>query len=95
MRALLASVTSLFRLSCDAALRRIDEYVDRTLSTEELRQVEAHLNHCLHCAEQFRFEVTLVQGIRARIQRLALPPNLLRDIRSRLRAESAMPRYDA
>jgi anti-sigma factor RsiW len=72
--------------SCRDALRRLDDYVDRTLSPEELRLVEAHLKRCVRCAEQFRFEVTLIRDIRDRLQRLTVPPNLLRGIRLRLRA---------
>jgi anti-sigma factor (TIGR02949 family) len=89
------SVTSLSRVSCENALRRLDEYVDRALSPDELRQVEAHLAECLRCAEEFRFEASLIHGIRARLQRLAIPPSLLRSITLRLRAEVGAPRFDA
>lgn len=80
-------MTPVSRFSCEDSLRRLDEYVDRTLSPEELRRVEEHLAGCLRCAEEFRFEVTLVRGIRARLQRLTVPPSLLRGIRLRLRAD--------
>jgi anti-sigma factor (TIGR02949 family) len=88
-------VTSPSRLSCEDALRRLDEYVDRALSPAELREVEAHLNDCVRCAQEFGFEVALVRGIRARLRRLRVPPSLLRGIRLRLRAELGQRRLDS
>lgn len=74
-------------LACRDALRRLDDYVDRALSPNELQAVEAHLEECLRCAQKFRFESSLVEGIRARLRRLSIPPSLSRNIRLRLRAD--------
>ncbi|MGH7526856.1 MAG: anti-sigma factor family protein [Gemmatimonadales bacterium] len=77
------------RISCTEMLRRLDDYVDRNLTPEEISLVEEHLTECLVCARQYRFEIAVVNGIRERLQRIALPPDLLSAIHRRLEAESA------
>jgi anti-sigma factor (TIGR02949 family) len=84
-----AFVVSDLSPSCRDTLLCLDEYVDRSLSPEELERVEAHLAACLQCAEKFQFEAGLVPGIRSRLQRRSLPPDLLRAIRLRLRRDRA------
>ena len=32
------------RMSCEEAFRRLDDYLDRELSPDEMRQVEEHLS---------------------------------------------------
>ena len=75
-------------LSCLEMVARLDDYVDRHLDLEEIRRVEAHLAGCLECAHEYRFEVSLLQGIRERLGRITLPPGLLGAIRKRLERES-------
>lgn len=77
------------RLTCSETILRLDDYVDRSLTFAELRQVESHLDDCVHCASRFAFEVSLVAGIRERLHRIAAPPHLLESVRRRLAAESA------
>jgi anti-sigma factor (TIGR02949 family) len=72
---------------CAAMIRRLDEYVDRSLTPRELRKVEAHLADCLGCAAQFRFEVALVRSIRERLRRIEVPPHLVENVMRRLEAE--------
>jgi anti-sigma factor (TIGR02949 family) len=76
------------RLSCEEAFRRLDDYLDRELSPQELRLVREHLHDCVRCASDFRFEEALVREIRARVRRLALPPDLLSRIMRRLEGVS-------
>ncbi len=77
------------RTTCTEMLRRLDDYVDRNLSPEEIALVEEHLTECLVCAREYRFEIAVVNGIRERLQRIALPLDLLSAIHRRLEAESA------
>jgi anti-sigma factor RsiW len=72
---------------CAGMIRRLDEYVDRSLSPRERRQVEAHLNRCLGCEAQFRFEATLLGLIRERLRRIDVPHDLLDNVIRRLAAE--------
>jgi anti-sigma factor (TIGR02949 family) len=71
---------------CATMIRRLDEYADRSLSPRERRQVEAHLNQCLQCATQFRFELTLLGLIRERLRRIDVPRDLLDNVTRRLAA---------
>jgi anti-sigma factor (TIGR02949 family) len=73
---------------CTEIIRRLDEYVDRSLTPRERRQVEIHLGGCLECAAKFRFEVALVRSIRERLRRIDVPPHLFEMVVRRLDAEA-------
>ena len=83
-------------LTCLEMVARLDDYVDRYLDPEEVRRVHAHLAGCLACAHEYRFEATLLEAIRARLRRIALPPALGSAIRDRLEREGGtIPRPEA
>ncbi|HKT60439.1 MAG TPA: zf-HC2 domain-containing protein [Gemmatimonadales bacterium] len=71
-------------MTCDELLARLDDFVDRNLSPKELDEAERHLEVCVTCLEKVRFERALLDGIRKRLRRIALPPDLLTLIRLRL-----------
>jgi anti-sigma factor (TIGR02949 family) len=73
------------RISCSDTILRLDDFVDRALSPEDLELVEEHLLECVECAEKFRFETSLVASLRDRLSRLAAPDGLLQSIRDRLK----------
>jgi len=73
-------------LSCSEMVLRLDDYVDRELSPTELELVEEHLLECVVCAEQFRFEVSLLGALRERLHRISVPVDLLDRIRKRLQS---------
>jgi anti-sigma factor RsiW len=70
---------------------RLDDFVDRALSPAERELVEEHLFECLRCAEKFRFEVSLMDALRERLGRIAVPEGLVRTIRERLESDRASP----
>ena len=72
------------RYTCDEALRRLEDYLDAELSAGDLRKVHEHLDTCVPCTSQFKFEASVLQGIRRRLQRTDLPPDLLTRIRRML-----------
>jgi len=74
------------RLTCQEAFERLEDFVDRELNPEELRQVEAHLETCAGCAPHFEFEEQVLDGIRRQVRRIQAPTGLLDRILSRLRA---------
>jgi len=76
-------------VSCSEMVLRLDDYVDRTLSPLELESVESHLLGCVTCARQFRFEVSLVDGLRERLHRIRAPEDLLARISERLAMDLA------
>lgn len=74
---------------CEAILLRLDDYIDRQLSADDLGMVERHIEDCLRCASRYRFEIGLIQEIRTRLRRIALPGDLVARIKLRLEAEMA------
>jgi anti-sigma factor (TIGR02949 family) len=76
-------------ISCSEMVRRLDDYLDRALSPAELESVEAHLHECVTCTRQFRFEVSLIDGLRERLRRITAPEDLLGRIRVKLALDLA------
>ena len=77
--------------ACEAILQRLDEYIDRELSPTDMQMVERHLEECLHCADRYRFEISLIRGIQNRLRRIRLPDDLAATIGRRLEAEIRGP----
>jgi anti-sigma factor (TIGR02949 family) len=73
-------MTRLHSFSCKEAFARLADFVDRELSPEEMALVKLHLNDCAGCAREFRFEEGMLQCIRERLARVAIPPDLTRRI---------------
>jgi len=73
-------------VTCDEVLGRLDDYLDRNLSHAEVGRVHEHLEECLSCLQRYRFERSLLEGIRSRLRRISLPPHLLASIKLRLDA---------
>jgi hypothetical protein len=72
------------RISCTDMVLRLDDFVDRTLDTADLELVEEHLLEYVKCAEKFRFEASLVDGLREKLRHIAVPQHLLQTIQQRL-----------
>ena len=73
------------RMTCEAAFRRLDDYLDRQLSPDEMRLVEEHLHICEACTREFTFEASVLDGVRRKLKSLEMPPDLLARIAARLR----------
>ena len=71
-------------LTCKEALRRLDDYVDRELSEEDMRRVQFHLRSCHACSRKFAFEKNLVGSIREKLRHIDIPPDLLAEVREAL-----------
>ncbi len=65
------------RMTCEEAFRRLDDFMDRELRAEEMRQIHEHLAICAQCTREFNFEISVVNGVRNKLSRIAAPPNLL------------------
>ena len=72
------------RYTCDEALRRLEDFLDGELTPDELRRVRQHLETCAPCTAQFTFEAAVLRGIREKLQRTDLPPDLLTRVRRML-----------
>ncbi len=78
--------------TCNEALSRLDDYLDRELSPREIELVARHLKICRHCAEKFAFEAAFVADLREKLRHLDAPPHLLNQIRAALPvADSPLP----
>ena len=63
--------------TCEDAFKKLDDFLDRELSPEEIELVRQHLNNCAQCAEAYEFEGSMLQCVRHKIQHLDLPSELL------------------
>ena len=73
-------------LFCKETLSRLDDYIDRELSPRETKMVAAHLKICLKCARLYHFERAFIEDMRAKINQVQTPPDLLERVRVALRA---------
>jgi anti-sigma factor RsiW len=74
-------VSPIDRFTCEETFRRLDLYVDRELSAEEMALVRQHLEVCAVCAGEYAFEEGVLGGIRERLQRIDVAPSLLEKVR--------------
>jgi anti-sigma factor (TIGR02949 family) len=72
------------RYTCEETFVRLDDYLDRELTAEEMELVRQHLETCVVCAAEYSFEGGLLQEIRSRLERLAAPADLLQKVRGAL-----------
>ena len=79
------------RFTCEEVFTRLDDYLDRELSADELRMVREHLETCATCAREYRFEAGLLQGVKEKLKRLAVPEDLMAKIAARIAAEQQKP----
>lgn len=62
---------------CEETFRRMQDYLDRELSPEEIRLVQSHLATCGMCAEEYLFEAAFLRRVRQCVQDTEVPEDLL------------------
>jgi anti-sigma factor (TIGR02949 family) len=77
------------RFTCEEVFRRLDDYVDRELTEDEMRMVREHLETCAHCASEYQFEANFLRDVRSKVQRIACPPDLMSKISKALTGVSS------
>ena len=75
-------MTPVNRLTCEEIFRRLDDFLDRELSADEMRLVREHLDTCAQCAREHAFDRKLLDTVREKVQRVEAPS----DLRSRIAA---------
>lgn len=75
------------RFTCEEALRRLDDFLDRELRPEELQRVQSHLETCAACAREFGFEAAVVTEVRTKLRRIGVPTELRTRLSRMLEAE--------
>ncbi len=73
------------RLTCQEVFERLDDYLDRELSPDQMRLVHEHLEICAVCASEYRFESGIIAGVRTKLRRVAVPESLRARISALLR----------
>ena len=71
---------------CHDALERLDDYLDGELAPGENRQVAIHLAICLRCAQHYRFERGFIRAMRAKLESVEMPTELMGQIHRSLQA---------
>jgi anti-sigma factor (TIGR02949 family) len=79
------------RYTCDETFRRLDDYLDRELSSEELRLVEEHLAVCAFCMLEFQYEAGILEQVRGKLSAIAAPPDLLTRVLSAVNEAESEP----
>jgi anti-sigma factor (TIGR02949 family) len=77
-------MSQLDRTNCEEAFRRLDDFLDRRLTPEEMRIIETHLEVCAWCAREFNFETSVLYGVKRKLRQLEAPPDLVSRILSQL-----------
>ncbi|HXG43743.1 MAG TPA: zf-HC2 domain-containing protein [Gemmatimonadales bacterium] len=75
------------RLTCEEVFSRLDDFLDRELTADEIRLVEQHLATCAACASEYRFEASVLEGVKAKLRRIRVPDALRARILGRLGEE--------
>jgi anti-sigma factor (TIGR02949 family) len=78
------------RLTCEEVFERLDDYLDRELTPDQMRLVHEHLEICAVCASEYRFESGIIAGVREKLRRVAVPESLRARIAALL-ADQANP----
>lgn len=82
------------RYTCEEVFARLDDFLDRELKPEEMQMVQTHLEECAACAGEHRFESGVLRGVREKLKRLAVPPDLMQKVRQRLEQDGLSPRQE-
>ena len=77
------------RYTCEEMFRRLDDYLDRELTPDEMRRAEEHLETCEACAREFGFEASVVSAVRATLRLVEVPDTLLDRVAMSLARERA------
>jgi anti-sigma factor (TIGR02949 family) len=80
---------SVDRYTCEQVFQRINDYLDRELSAEEMALVRAHLDTCTQCASEYAFEVTVLAELKGKLRRIDLPPSALEKIQQVLKKKGS------
>lgn len=74
-------------LNCQQIFERLQDYLDRELSAEEIAQVKMHLDVCGVCAEEYRFEESVLRHVRSCVRAADVPKDLAERLRQAIEDE--------
>lgn len=70
-------MTPVDRYTCEQVFQRINDYLDRELSAEEMALVRQHLDTCAQCAAEYTFESSVLAELKAKLRRIDLPQSVI------------------
>lgn len=70
--------------SCREAFQKLDDFLCRELTAEEIASVEEHLCKCVECAEAYQFEGKMLLCIKKKVEMIALPADLMERVKKAL-----------
>lgn len=73
------------RYTCAELFRRLDDYIDKRLNEDEKHLVEIHLESCVRCAAEYKFDQQVIDLVREKLQKVDLPDGLVERLADRLR----------
>jgi anti-sigma factor (TIGR02949 family) len=73
------------RYDCEHVFKRLDDYLDRELTPQEMKLIEEHLEICAWCAETYQFQAEVLNAVRSRLQRIPTSSRLLAKVSSALK----------
>lgn len=71
-------------LSCRQTFERMQDFLDRELSEEEMVLVKQHLDRCGVCAEEYVFEQSVIHFVKKGFSDCCIPTDLAGMIRKSL-----------
>ncbi len=74
------------KCSCKEAFAKLDDYLCRELTPEEIARLEQHLCECINCANAYKFEGQMLECVKKKIEQIALPTDLRERVRAALDA---------
>jgi anti-sigma factor (TIGR02949 family) len=81
------------KLDCEAAMRRLWEYLDRELPGDTSEAVRVHLQECAACYGHYEFEGAFLAALRDAEREGRAPESLHGRVHQALRSEGFVPRY--
>jgi mycothiol system anti-sigma-R factor len=63
-------------MNCDGCLEKLERYVDRELSDQELSEVQEHLSRCPPCEDIYELKVGLKRLVKLCCDQGTAPPSL-------------------
>ncbi len=64
------------RITCAEAVQRLYEYLDGEGSTENIEEIEIHLENCRRCCDRFTFEEALWRTVKTKGSQAQCPADL-------------------
>ena len=64
------------RFDCEQVFERLEDYLDRELSAEEMAMVREHLETCEVCAMEHAFERRVLDDVREKLMRISMPESV-------------------